>query len=85
MGEEGAESIVLFFGIALLVGGQRVVGWGRMSYLGPAEISSFSSQDLSRRISTIHSSLLYQMDISIFYFYEQLLLQIFLPWKFINI
>ena len=44
-----AESIVLFFGIALLVGGQRVVGWGRMSYLGPAEISSFSSQDLSRR------------------------------------
>ena len=48
MGEEGAESIVLFFGIALLVGGQRVVGWGRMS-LGPAEISSFSSQDLSRR------------------------------------
>ena len=49
MGEEGAESIVLFFGIALLVGGQRVVGWGRMSYLGPAEISSFSSQDLSQR------------------------------------
>ena len=48
-GREGAESIVSFFGIALLVGGQRVVGWGRMSYLGPAEISSFSSQDLSQR------------------------------------
>ena len=39
----------MFFGVALLVGGWRVVGWGRKSYLGPAEISSFSSRDLSRR------------------------------------
>ena len=39
----------MFFGVALLVGGWGVVGWGRKSYLGPAEISSFSSRDLSRR------------------------------------
>ena len=39
----------MFFGVALLVDGWRVVGWGRKSYLGPAEMSSFSSQDLSRR------------------------------------
>ena len=48
-----AESIAcwfLFFDIALFVGGWRVVGWGRKSYLGPAEISSFSSWDLSWRI-----------------------------------
>ena len=38
----------MFFGVALLVGGWRVVGWGRRSYLGPAEISSFSSRDLNR-------------------------------------
>ena len=38
----------MFFGVALLVGGWRVVGWGRKSYLGPAEISSFSSRDLNR-------------------------------------
>ena len=52
MGRE-AESIAcwfLFFDIALFVGGWRVVGWGRKSYLGPAEISSFSSWDLSWRI-----------------------------------
>ena len=39
----------MFFGVALLVGRWGVVGWGRKSYLGPAEISSFSSRDLSRR------------------------------------
>ena len=37
----------MFFGVAFLVGGSGVVGWGRKSYLGPAEISSFSSRDLS--------------------------------------
>ena len=30
------------FGVALLVGEWGIVGWGRKSYLGPAEISSFS-------------------------------------------
>ena len=39
----------MFFGVALLVGGWGVVGWCRKSYLGPAEISSFSSRDLNRR------------------------------------
>ena len=39
----------MFFGIALLVGGWGFVGWCVKSYLGPAEISSFSSRDLSRR------------------------------------
>ena len=39
----------MFFGVALLVGGWGVVGWGRKSYLGPAEMSSFSSRDLYRR------------------------------------
>ena len=38
----------LLFGVTLLVGGCGVVGWGRKSYLGPAEIS-FSSRDLNRR------------------------------------
>ena len=49
--EEEAESIVLLifvlwqcFNIRLV----RVVRWGRNSYLGPAEITSFSSLDLSR-------------------------------------
>ena len=46
-GGREAESIVLL--IFVLVGGWGVVGWGRKSYLGPAEISSFSSRDLSRR------------------------------------
>ena len=39
----------LFFAVALLVGGCGIVGWCRKSYLGPAEILSFSSRDLSRR------------------------------------
>ena len=39
----------LSFGIALIVGGWGVVGWGRKSYLGPAEITSFFSWELSRR------------------------------------
>ena len=38
----------MFFGVALLVGGWGVVGRGRTSYQGPAEISSFSNLDLSR-------------------------------------
>ena len=39
----------MFFGVALLVGRWGVVGWGRKSYLGSAEISSFSNRDLTRR------------------------------------
>ena len=36
----------MFSGDALIVGGWGVVGWGRKSYLGLAEIGSFSSRDL---------------------------------------
>ena len=36
--------------VALIVDGWGVVGWGRKSYLGPAEFASFSSRDLNRRI-----------------------------------
>ena len=39
----------LFFDVALIVGGWGAVGWGRKSYLGPAEFASFSSRDLSWR------------------------------------
>ena len=39
----------MFFGGAWIVGGKLVVGWGRKSYLGLAEITSFSSRDFSRR------------------------------------
>ena len=38
----------MFFSVALTVGMWGVVGWGRKFYLGPAEIASFSSRDLSR-------------------------------------
>ena len=52
-GERGRQKVLFcwfsFFDIALLVGGWGVVGWGKKSYLGSAEISSFSSQDLSWR------------------------------------
>ena len=45
-----AESIVcwfLFFGGAWIFGGLGAVGWGCKSYLGPAEIASFSSRSFS--------------------------------------
>ena len=37
---------------ALIVGGWVVVGWGRKSYLGPAEISSLCVPDLIQRLGT---------------------------------
>ena len=49
---ERTESIALLIFalcVALIVVCCGVVGWGRNSYLGPAEIASFSSWDLSRR------------------------------------
>ena len=64
----GAESIVLlflFFGVALIVGGWGIMGWVRKSYLGPAEIASFSGRDLSRRSK--HNSL--WLVVSTGYFY----------------
>ena len=38
----------MFFGSALILGGWGVVGWGRGSHLGPAEITSFSNWDFSQ-------------------------------------
>ena len=38
----------MFFGSALIVGGRGVVRWGGKSYLVPAEIASFSSQDFGQ-------------------------------------
>ena len=38
----------MFFGGAFIVGGWRVVGWVGKSYLGPTEITIFSSWDFSR-------------------------------------
>ena len=49
---EGAESIVLSIFVLWRCFNRRWVRgcrWGRKSYLGPAEFSSFSSQDLSWR------------------------------------
>ena len=51
-----------------------MVGSGRKSYIGPAEITSFSSRDFSR----INKHDTFRLDISTFYFYESLLFQIFL-------
>ena len=82
-GRKASFCYFLLFGVALIVGGWEVVG--RKSYLGPAEIASFSSRDLSRRNKHDHSGLLHQLDISTFYFYDPLLFQIFFLWKFINI
>ena len=51
-GSEGVRKpilLIFFFGVALLVSGWEVVHWGRKSYLGPAEILSFSRRDLSQR------------------------------------
>ena len=39
----------LFFGVALLAGGWRVVGYGRKFYLGPTQISSFSNRNFRQR------------------------------------
>ena len=55
----------MFFCVALLVGGWEAVGWGRKYYLGPAEISSFSSRDLSGRDK--HNS--FRLVVSTGYFY----------------
>ena len=45
-----AKSIVLLIFLlcsAIIVGGWGVVGWGRKSYLGPADMASFSCRELS--------------------------------------
>ena len=45
-----AESIaLLIFVLWHCFNSRQIVGWGIKSYLGPAEIASFSCRDLSRR------------------------------------
>ena len=61
-----------------------MVGWSRKSYLGPAEIASFSSGILGEAISMTHSDILYGLNIYTSYFYEPLLLQNFVSCKFIK-
>ena len=39
---------------------------------------------LAEAIGMAHSDMLYRLDISTFYFYEPLLFQIFISWKFIK-
>ena len=50
----------LFFGGALIVGGWRVMGWCRSSFIGPAEVASFSTRDFSR--SSKHDTLTCSID-----------------------
>ena len=63
-----------------------MVGWVRKSYLGLAEMASFSSRDFSRsnKHDTMHSDMLYRLYISTLYFYEPLLFQILVACKFIK-
>ena len=67
----------MFFGGAFIVGGWGVVGWGRKSYLEPAGITSFSSQDFSRNnkhvtfgnlVSTGYFYVLFLWGIAVSYF-----------------
>ena len=57
-----------------------VVECGRKHYLGPADIASFSSRSFSR--SNKHYTFWHV--VSIGYFYEPLLIQLFVPWKSIK-
>ena len=56
---------VLLFGGALIFSGWGVVGWGINSCLGPAEIASISSQDLSQ--SNEHDTFWYVVLTGYFY------------------
>ena len=55
----------LFFCSPWIVGGWGVVKWRRNSYLGPAEIASFSSRDISRR--NRHDTFWHVVSIGYFY------------------
>ena len=71
---------LLLFGNAIIADGIGMVGWGRKSYLAPAEIASrhhVQTRISAEAISMTHSNMLYQLDISTFYFYKPLLFHIF--------
>ena len=59
------------------------MGWGRKSHLGPAELNLFPTRVFAKAISITHSDILYRLDISVL-FYERLLFQIFVLWKFLR-
>ena len=60
------------------------MGWEGKPYLGPAEIASFLAGIKVEAISMTHSAMLRRLDISTFCFYEPLLFQISILWKFIK-
>ena len=83
----GRQSIVLL--ILVLWGGvnhwwMRGGGWHRQSYLGQLKLHLFPARTLSEAISMKHSDMLHWLDISLFYFHEPLLFQIFVHWKFMK-
>ena len=59
------------------VGAESLIQGQLKSHLFPAGI-------LAKATSMTHSDMFYRLDISTFYFYESLLLQIFFPWKYIK-
>ena len=60
-----------------------MVEWSIESYSG-TEISKIAGGTLIEEISMTHSGMLYRLNIFTFNFYEGLLFQIFIPWKFIK-
>ena len=60
------------------------MGWEGKSYLGPGEITSFPAGIKVEATSMTHSGILRRLDISTFCFYEPLLFQISVLWKFIK-
>ena len=57
---------------------------GGVESLIQGELKSFPARILVEAICMTHSDMLYRLDISTFYFYKQLLFQIFVLWKFIK-
>ena len=62
-----------------------MVRWGAESLIqGLLKSHLFPAGILAKATSMTHSDMFYRLDISTFYFYEPLLLQIFFPWKYIK-
>ena len=72
------------FGSALIVGGERWLGGAESLILDQLKPHLFPAEILADVISMTHSGMLYRLDISTFYFYEPLLFEIFVPWKFMK-
>ena len=75
----------MFFGGVSIVAGWGVVGWGKKSYLGPAEITSCSSQDLRWRNK--HDAFWHVVSTGYFYYLFLWAIPVpdFLPLKFIKV